>query len=720
MTYTPAIVTSGVAGYRALRAERDDELTRVAQDREVKADLDYFRQNISNVRSGDDLLADRRLLEVSLTAFGLESEIDNRAFVQRALDEGTDQSGAFANRTSDPRWFDFAEAFGFGDADAGLERSAFEAEVVRRSRPPVDSETRIDPTELSYFRANIGGVESLDDLLGDARLLDVSLEAFGLERGYYTDQHFRSIVEGGLADPNSYANSLDDDRWVQWAAAFEGLDDGSYASVPAFRLDVEREIARNGVPLATSEQLAEDPSAFSANDVLAFQAAAPDIRSAADLVGDPDALKTTLQAFGLEDESLSDAAIRDLLGRAANGDFAVADAQSNSGWSLLARSFADTVGAQAPDVKWFAYATELSIAERGLERLADREPEETRVDISADDMAYFQANATKDLTLDELMNDERLLSVALEAFGLADENRSDSFVRSILESDLSDETAFVNTISNSAWRDFATAFQGGEDARASVWLLDIEDRLIANGAPSEDIGYLRKNANLISESLDFVIDPKLMEITISAFGLPKGDFSREFFTSMIISNPADPNSLVNLVGDDRWKDLVSTIGAFTVAGGNTALESFKTDVETRYTTAVFELAVGEQDQTMRLALNFERLANETNRGTDEWFRILGDQPMRRVVDTALGLPAEFVNLDIEAQNEVYKSRMQDLFGDGSPRALESEANMRQLIDRFLFNSGSGGSGGVPTTAPGYAALTLMQSSAAAARSFGSF
>ena len=47
------------------------------------------------MKSAADLVADRRLLKVALGAFGLEGEIDKKAFIRKVLEEGTDRpSGA--------------------------------------------------------------------------------------------------------------------------------------------------------------------------------------------------------------------------------------------------------------------------------------------------------------------------------------------------------------------------------------------------------------------------------------------------------------------------------------------------------------------------------------------------------------------------------------------------------------------------------------------------
>ncbi|MEO0912022.1 MAG: DUF1217 domain-containing protein [Pseudomonadota bacterium] len=78
--------------------------------------MEYFKENIANVLTAEELVADRQLFKVALGAFGLDSEIDKRFFMQKILKEGTESSDALAIRFTDPRYRQFSEAFGFGNA----------------------------------------------------------------------------------------------------------------------------------------------------------------------------------------------------------------------------------------------------------------------------------------------------------------------------------------------------------------------------------------------------------------------------------------------------------------------------------------------------------------------------------------------------------------------------------------------------------------------------
>lgn len=720
--YIPSLPFSGVAGWRVLTQTESQQRTAHNASAEIVRDVEYFKNKIASVRSSDDLLADRRLLEVALTAYGLQEEIDKRAFIKLVLDGGTDDDSSFANRLNDKRWREFAKAFGFGDAGSGSEISAFEASVALKFRGQAGSGGNyLDPLEIGAYRKGIASVASVDDLLADETVLKVALAAFGLERGYYTDDHFRQLLTEGVSDPNSYANKMTDKRWAEFAKAFEGLADGQpLKTVSQLQLDVERELERRGVGFDLQADADASSKKISSDDLAYFQATVETMLSGEDVVADARALKVVKVAFGLTGETLSNAEIEALIDDAIAGDFTKAKAQGNYGWTLLAQSVATTVnGGSAARHKNFAYQIELGIADNDLEYIdAYDAPSTPTPVIDAEELAYFRENAKTIETAADLFADERALTVALTAFGLENSSYSKSFLQSVLEEDPADSNSLVNFTSDANLKAFIEAFHGDTGGgSADLWRLELEDRLTALDAPQEDIDYLRKNFNLISSNLDFVLDKKLMDITLSAFGIEKNRYGSTFFISALISDPTNENSFINVLGDERFQEMASVIGSYAGMGGNTALESFQNTVADRYKAKMFAQSIGDQDESLRLAINFRdeigTIAGSSSVETAGWYQLMGDTPLRTVLDGALGLPSEFSQIDVDAQVEVYKKRAGKLFGVSNPSAFLDSANVNRMIELYLVNQEISAN---PTGfTPGYGALTLMQGAASNAR-----
>lgn len=132
MTYQPVIPLSGYTGWRFLQRTLDTQTKAFTQSAEIKRVTDYFKENIGKVANVDDLMKDRRLLDVALKAFGLEDDINNKAFIRKVLAEGTIKDAAFANRLSDKRYAEFSRVFGFGDLGARTGLAIFPDSIITR------------------------------------------------------------------------------------------------------------------------------------------------------------------------------------------------------------------------------------------------------------------------------------------------------------------------------------------------------------------------------------------------------------------------------------------------------------------------------------------------------------------------------------------------------------------------------------------------------------
>ncbi|WBU56886.1 DUF1217 domain-containing protein [Paracoccus sediminicola] len=90
----------------------------MASDVAVRSASDHFRENVSKIRSADELLSDYRMLNVTLRAFGLEGDMGGKAFLRQVLNSDLSDEKSIANRLSDQSYRRLAEAFGFQSAAA--------------------------------------------------------------------------------------------------------------------------------------------------------------------------------------------------------------------------------------------------------------------------------------------------------------------------------------------------------------------------------------------------------------------------------------------------------------------------------------------------------------------------------------------------------------------------------------------------------------------------
>lgn len=87
--------------------------------------------------------------------------------------------------------------------------------------------------EEAYYKENIGKVGSIDEFLEDYRLFNYAMKAYGLADMAYATAFMRQVLESDLSDENSFVNRMTDDRYRQFAAAFNFQTETAVAQTEA-------------------------------------------------------------------------------------------------------------------------------------------------------------------------------------------------------------------------------------------------------------------------------------------------------------------------------------------------------------------------------------------------------------------------------------------------------------------------------------------------------
>ena len=210
---------------------------------------------------------------------------------------------------------------------------------------------------------------------------------------------------------------------------------------------------------------------------------------------------------------------------------------------------------------------------------------------------------------------------------------------------------------------------------------------------------------------DFVRNRDVMKVALGAFGLG-GDINNTYFIKKVLEDGTfDPRSLANRLGDGRYKAFSEFFGFGPGELKTTGLNYKMDEVVSRYREMSFEAAVGQQDNSLRIALYAQRelpkLAETEQSDRAKWFTIMGDPPMRDMIETALNLPKSFAQLDIDAQVPQFQKRLRRLTGasDVAQFATDNKA-LKRLTDVYLARSQvQAGTAGLSS---GSVALSLLQ------------
>jgi len=115
MSFQPVLPLSGFAGWSFLKKTMARQQVALQTVPAQVRDEAYFRDKIGKVKTAEQLVNDKRLLRISLAAFGLEADVNSKAFIQKILEGGTLKEGSLANKLADKQYQKLSAAFGFGD-----------------------------------------------------------------------------------------------------------------------------------------------------------------------------------------------------------------------------------------------------------------------------------------------------------------------------------------------------------------------------------------------------------------------------------------------------------------------------------------------------------------------------------------------------------------------------------------------------------------------------
>lgn len=356
-------------------------------------------------------------------------------------------------------------------------------------------------------------------------------------------------------------------------------------------------------------------------------------------------------------------------------------------------------------------------------------------------------------TAQELVSDRQLREVALGAFGLSDDIDNVHYIRTILEQGTG-EGSLASRLTDKRYAKMAEAFgfdRTGEVELQSMLLVhppatreealaDVQgrtaDRLTLmltrelgeiatrDGTAKIDTGRVDGAGDPITKRVPraltederwgaILLDTDLRQAFEAVLDLPEGyrDLPQaERIATVRAAAKAE-------FGDDtasRFRD-AGAAEAFAAqviskVGPPAGAEGFAERIVGLYEERAFEAAVGEQNQSLRLALNLEReltaLAEGGASERTKWFTVMGTPPLRQVFETAFGLPSSFGTLDVELQLTGFQDRASALFGSSDLSQFADPEAREQLTRRFLALSQIEQGFGGATTAAGTALAIL--------------
>lgn len=221
--------------------------------------------------------------------------------------------------------------------------------------------------------------------------------------------------------------------------------------------------------------------------------------------------------------------------------------------------------------------------------------------------------------------------------------------------------------------------------------------------------HFRENIAEADTAEKLVDDRKLLTVALGAFGLEEEINKKAFIRKILEEGTDDSSSFANRLSDPRWRQFAKAFGYGNFTGANVGVPSFREKVANDYLERSFEVSVGEVDPNMRLAMNFRReiaaIANSATVEESGWFQIMGQKPLRAVMEGALGLPSSIGSADIDKQKDLFARKAEQIFGGKSPAVFKDPLKVEDALRRFFVQSEI--QGGPTASTPGAGALSLL-------------
>lgn len=707
-------MVSTYLSYNLVTRDLNASLNRVAKQTDVSREADYYKANISKVKSVDDFMKDDRLYNYAMKAYGLEDMAYAKAFMRKVLDSDLSDSDSFANKLTDTRYRDFAASFNFNEETAIAQTDNQIDDFIGIYSQTMESQEAKASTETSYFNAMMGKITNVDELLSNDRLRSYMFTSFGLDDTYYSRSFLKGVLTSDTSDPSSYINQtlgaqrdqlntsndtlqqqLDssgdpDERiairnkmsandaklesiqnYYDLAETFQFNSDGTVptggAQTAAQQTDINSRYLSNQERVSQTTALNEDAH---------FQEKIATVTNVTDLASDSRVLNYIKTAFNLTSASWTNmkAALTSDLNDPNSTVYSLAEDDPNYLELAKAFNFATDGTVAAGSAQTASQHTTMS--NLYFNRYNDKQDE---ADEKAESLYRTAIAGVK--SVDDFMNNNNAYSFALKAVGIDPDEVSAYTMKKVLESDLTDKKSFVYSLNDDRFVTLAKAFNFGADGKTTAPLTAQSSSTItaiaseytvretrflsgteltkAKETAKTEVDYYSEKMLSIDTASDFLKDSRLTNVVLKAYGIDPKDVTQDFLKQVFSSDLSDPKSFVNQQEDGVWAEMLGSFN-FDKDGNlsranSTGIQSQGKVIETehKYTRLTLEEEQGDSNNGVRLALYFERMAPTINTAYD----ILGDTALLEFFRISYSLPDSFSNLDVDKQAELVKKYM---------------------------------------------------------------
>jgi len=412
----------------------------------------------------------------------------------------------------------------------------------------------------AYYEANIGKVTTAEEFVNDYQLFSYAMKAYGLEEMTYAKAFMKKVLESDPNDSASFANSLTDTRYAEFAKAYNFSGDAAKAQTSA---------QTDGLVTAYQNSFTQEEANIKA-EAAYFESKIGSVDHVNDIIGN-DRLRTyVLESFGLDATYTSKTYLSNVLTSDLNDPDSVANQASNDAWRKLAAAFnfsADGTVAAGETAQTAEQTSDLR-----LDYIYNKSTFPSDLLFEAN-QTYWEKNVAEAGSATEITSDARLLDYVKTAFGLRDSMMPSSvasmmynrtFAETIGNTELLDYFTFqtdgtvaaggsaqTSEQASSLEAKYKTAFQTNQADAMERAVSNFETR-IADGKSIDD--FFKSNTKDEDPNNDDVTE--IWDVALRAYGIDPAEISMTALRKILASDLDAKDSYVNQLGDERYVALV--------------------------------------------------------------------------------------------------------------------------------------------------------------------
>ena len=611
-------------------------------------------------------------------------------------------------------------------------------DLVNRDMPKTLQRVAADgqvSREAQYYADNIGKVTIIDEFMDDYRLFSYAMKAHGLEEMTYAKAFMKQVLESDLNDESSFASRVADDRYRDFAAAFNFSSTGTAA--------IAQSAAQQDEILGLYDQSILNTADATAEETRYYKVMLAQVDSVDDILSNDRLRRYVFESFGIDDTVYSYQTVKAAMSSDHNDPASYSNTvlkdqlTSLEGKLAVTKSELAALGNKATEHvdKKAALRAEIAAYEKAVtstqghidlagafqfaaDGTATKGSAQTEAQLTAVTDLYLlsrprqtQASALREneyfeekigsiTSVAELLGDERLYNFVRKAFNLDELFVVKSTLEQILTSDLSDPDSYANIYAKERpqYLELAEAFNfktdgtlNGSTAQTPAQTLKSSNNYFSRyddkqeEADEKAIKLYKSEMAAVTSIDDFLSDDAIYGFALKAVGLDPETVSLLTLKNVLKSDLSDPKSYVYKLKDDRYLTLAQAFN-FTRDG------SISAPVQAQSTTTIQSTAKEYIVEQTRFLKGTEKEAarekadvessyyTSTMAGIKTRDELLSDRRLVDFVLVAKGIDPATVTDDYIKQ--VFSS---DLSDPASFVNQQTDRRFAELLGTFNFN-----------------------------------